>query len=231
MEGVFTWSWYSQENPFRILASVCMTLVSFLFSHLCSDVICNFSTAIGLLPGGSSTVHIYTHTIHRTTQLNNWEGCGPCPVFASYTLAFALELRKKHGKPSVRAVQVYILPKHTHYKIHTCTHPHITYTTPISSAQLIWIIDTIVGATGKVLPQAATATPYLRLQLQCAEHGLLSKVSPPPVKWRTSKYRIPQAGMGRQLRPCVYVVCQWYWIRHIQDGARNVILFYNSINP
>jgi hypothetical protein len=28
--------------------------------------------------------------------------CGPCPVFASYTLAFALQLRKKHGKPSVR---------------------------------------------------------------------------------------------------------------------------------
>jgi hypothetical protein len=26
------------------------------------------STAIGLPPGGSCTVHIYTHTIHRTTQ-------------------------------------------------------------------------------------------------------------------------------------------------------------------
>jgi hypothetical protein len=26
-------------------------------------------TAIGLTPGGSSTVHIYTQTIHRTTQL------------------------------------------------------------------------------------------------------------------------------------------------------------------
>jgi hypothetical protein len=46
---------------------------------------------------GSSTVHIYTQTIHRTTQLI-WEECGPCPVFASYTLAFALQLRKKHGK-------------------------------------------------------------------------------------------------------------------------------------
>jgi len=28
----------------------------------------------------------------------NWEECGLCPVFASYTLAFALQLRKKHGK-------------------------------------------------------------------------------------------------------------------------------------
>jgi len=48
------------------------------------------STAIGLKPGGSSTVHIYTQTIHRiqihvqaihrTTQITtNLEECGPCP--------------------------------------------------------------------------------------------------------------------------------------------------------
>jgi hypothetical protein len=30
------------------------------------------------------------------------EECRPCPIFASFTLAFALQLRKKHGKPSVR---------------------------------------------------------------------------------------------------------------------------------
>jgi len=55
-------------------------------------------TAIGLTPGGSSAVHIYTQTIHRTAQLTNWEECGLCPIFASYTLAFVLQLRKKHGK-------------------------------------------------------------------------------------------------------------------------------------
>ena len=27
-------------------------------------------TAVGLTPGGSSTVHIYTQTVHRTTQWN-----------------------------------------------------------------------------------------------------------------------------------------------------------------
>jgi len=27
-----------------------------------------YLTAIGLKPGGSSTVHIYTQTIHKTTQ-------------------------------------------------------------------------------------------------------------------------------------------------------------------
>jgi len=43
-------------------------------------------------------------TIQITTNYtnNNLEECGPCPVFASFTLAFALQLRKKHGKTSVR---------------------------------------------------------------------------------------------------------------------------------
>jgi len=70
-------------------------------------------TAVGLTNGDSSTVHIYTQTINRTTQLTtlvgrlsgirtqsgqtNWEECGPCPIFASYTLAFVLQLRKKYG--------------------------------------------------------------------------------------------------------------------------------------
>jgi len=61
--------------------------------------------AVGLTPSDSSTVHIYKQAIHRTTQLI-LEECGPCPVFADYTLAFALQLRKKHGKTSVRVVIV-----------------------------------------------------------------------------------------------------------------------------
>jgi hypothetical protein len=66
------------------------------------------------------------------------EECGPCPVFASFTLAFALQPRKKHGKTSVRVKKnlshvkknlshstVYILRKTpTHYK--TLTNTHIT---------------------------------------------------------------------------------------------------------
>jgi len=30
------------------------------------------------------------------------EECGPCPIFASFTLAFALQMRKEHRKSSVR---------------------------------------------------------------------------------------------------------------------------------
>ena len=78
--------------------------------HKIYDMI--YLTAIGLTPGGSSTVHIYTQTVHRTTQNkqyieqhNNLGECGPCPVLASYTPAFALQLRKKHGKTSVTVVK------------------------------------------------------------------------------------------------------------------------------
>jgi len=61
-------------------------------------------TAIGLPPGSSSTVYSYIQIIHRTTQLI-WEECGPCPVFVSYTVVFALQLRKKHGKTTVRVAE------------------------------------------------------------------------------------------------------------------------------
>jgi hypothetical protein len=40
--------------------------------------------------------------IHNNYKINTFGKRGQCPVFASYTLAFALQLRKKHGKTSVR---------------------------------------------------------------------------------------------------------------------------------
>jgi hypothetical protein len=44
-----------------------------IFSSLCMDycqiIDTDMSTAIGLTTGGSSTVHIYTQPIHRTTQI------------------------------------------------------------------------------------------------------------------------------------------------------------------
>jgi hypothetical protein len=45
-------------------------------------------------------------TIKKKKKIGKQIGkCGPCPVFASYTLAFALQLRKKHGITSVRIVE------------------------------------------------------------------------------------------------------------------------------
>jgi hypothetical protein len=72
----------------------------------------SYLTAIGLAPGGSSTVHIthkqYTEYRQRNTHTNKNKKIGKCepwPVFASYTLAFALQLANKHGKASVRVVE------------------------------------------------------------------------------------------------------------------------------
>ena len=104
----------------------------------------NLLTAIGLSHGGSSTVHIYAQTIHRTTQNkqyiehNNKKNikmgeCGPCPVLASYTLAFALQLRKKQGKTSVRiAASKNTLCAKGKYYFQTYKYPYIYYTTSLS---------------------------------------------------------------------------------------------------
>jgi len=60
-------------------------------------------TAIGLSPSGST--HLHTNNTenntnnNRTTQIaTNVEERRPFPVFASFALAFALQLREKHGK-------------------------------------------------------------------------------------------------------------------------------------
>ena len=44
--------------------------------------------------------HLHTNSTKNDTKI--LEECGPCPDLASYTLAFALQLRKEHGKTSVR---------------------------------------------------------------------------------------------------------------------------------
>jgi hypothetical protein len=63
-----------------------------------------------------------------TPKKSNTEECWPCPIVASFTLAFALQLRKKHGKilsQGSRRVLVYILSKHPHITKTTHTHTHI----------------------------------------------------------------------------------------------------------
>jgi hypothetical protein len=106
-------------------------------------------TAVGLSPGGST--HLHTNNTrnntnnNQTTQITtNVKECGPRPVFASFTLVFALQLRKKHGNTSqdkenlspvnknLRVQYTYYQNthtlqnphKHTRYKTHTYTHTH-----------------------------------------------------------------------------------------------------------
>ena len=61
-----------------------------------------------------------------------WKSAGPCPVFESFTLAFALQLRKRTENPQVKKTlcqsTVYInitkTPTQTHITKHTHTHTH-----------------------------------------------------------------------------------------------------------
>jgi len=95
----------------------------------------------GLTHRGSSTVHIYIKTINRTKKIGtlsstnknrtkqiaiNLEECGAYPVFASFNLAFVIQLTKKHRKvcQGSRRVLVYILPTHTHIHTHALQYPH-----------------------------------------------------------------------------------------------------------
>jgi len=88
----------------------------------------------------NNTGNVTKQTIYRTQKYieqhkkyieqHNYEECGPCPVFAGFTLAFALQLRKKHGKTSVRVV----IHKHTENFIkqfgHTAEIQEVIFITP-----------------------------------------------------------------------------------------------------
>jgi hypothetical protein len=82
-----------------------------------------------LSPGGRT----HLHKIYRTTQIaTNVEECGPCPVFASFTLAFASQLRKNHWKSSVRVRKISVRLRKTSVRVqytyyqNTHTYTHIT---------------------------------------------------------------------------------------------------------
>jgi uncharacterized integral membrane protein len=51
----------------------CVLYQCFIWLSIFERII-DILTAVGLTPGGSSTVHIYTQTIHRTTQLTTLVG-------------------------------------------------------------------------------------------------------------------------------------------------------------
>jgi hypothetical protein len=69
--------------------------------------------------------------MHKNKKI--WK-CGPCPVFASYTLEFALQLRKRHGKTSVTVVEkcpdipVEVVQYTFTYKQYTEQHNEAEYT-------------------------------------------------------------------------------------------------------
>jgi hypothetical protein len=92
----------------KVLPSKFFLYISTMWSKL---ILIYLLTAVGLY---SVAVVQYTFTHkqyverYKTNNKENTtilEECGPCPVLASYTLASALQPRKKHGKTSVRVTE------------------------------------------------------------------------------------------------------------------------------
>jgi hypothetical protein len=65
----------------------------------------------------NNTGNVTKQTTHTTTQkyIEQYkkyiekQECGPCPVFAGFTLAFALQLRKKHFKNHFKLSQTVLV--------------------------------------------------------------------------------------------------------------------------
>ena len=132
------------------LYSLCMVVLSAAVLIVYGGVECSCThcmiyllTAIGLSPGGST--HLHTNNTQNNTNNNlttqiqtNVEECGPCPVFASFTLALALQLRKKHGKTKARKnlsqVKKNLTVQYTYYQ----KLPHVTKPSQTHSVK-VWI--------------------------------------------------------------------------------------------
>ena len=65
------------------------------------------STAIGLTSGGSSTVHIYTQTLHRTTQIKT--------IHRTTQITTEQHIKQLIWKTSGRAPYSRVLPWHLPY--------------------------------------------------------------------------------------------------------------------
>jgi hypothetical protein len=118
-------------SELHVPRSRCIETMSQTFTDS-EDIDIYILTAIGLSPGGST--HLHTNNTqnninnNQTTQIQtNVLESGPCPVFASFTLAFALQLRKKHGKTSVRVRKTSVRLRKTSVTvqhIYYQKHPH-----------------------------------------------------------------------------------------------------------
>jgi hypothetical protein len=97
-------------------------------------------TAIGLSPGGSITVHIYTQTMHRTTQITTnlwrvWAMPRLCEFYSGICLTTEEKAQKNLSqgkknlsqgkKTSIRVQYAYYQNTHTLQNLHTHTHKHM----------------------------------------------------------------------------------------------------------
>jgi hypothetical protein len=100
-------------------------IVGYIHVYIDIDIFINCSWVV------TRWQYTFTHEHYieqHKEQPNNIE-CRPCPVFASFTLASALQLRKKHGKTSVRVRKTSVRLRKTSITVQDTyyqKHPHVT---------------------------------------------------------------------------------------------------------
>jgi hypothetical protein len=97
------------------------------------------------------------------------EECGPCPVFASFTLAFALQVRKNTEKPQSE-YSIHITKTTTHYKTltnthittppHTHTHTHVTKQYKTTTVQIKFSPRGLIKSTALTLCVLDVSDPF-----------------------------------------------------------------------
>ena len=153
-------------------------------------------TAIGLTPGGSSTVHIYTQTIHRTTQLTEKSaGRAPSlrviPWHLPYNWGKSTE-KPQHGETSSTGKTSWIFPLNAHVQLNICIN------STIFDAQHARSITTYKNTKYKLLETNAA----LRYNKTCRN----SQLTPKYVNIRTKhKYNIN----GSQNTTKFYLLCRY----------------------
>ena len=126
------WTWWQSDNPgrttnrprtiirLRYYSSVTGTQKQYMIYLL---------TAIGLSASGSITVHIYTQTIHRTTQITTeqhkkqliWKSAGRAPSLRILPRHLPYNWGKSTEKPQ-SGYSIHITKTRIHYKTYTRTH-------------------------------------------------------------------------------------------------------------
>jgi hypothetical protein len=140
---------------------------------------------------------------NKTTQTTNLEECWPCPLFASYTLAFALQLREKHGETSVRVAEeiqsIYTLSGHPHITkppqthTHTLQNPHThTLQNPHIHTPTHYKTHTLQNAHTHIhTPPTHTPTHPTPTHIPPPHtHTLQNHLKPPQYKLKQTQYKI-----------------------------------------
>ena len=168
------------------------------------------------------STHLHTNSTqnntnnNRTTQITtDLEECGPCSVFANFTLAFALQPSKKHGKISgrVRKTSVRVqytcnqnthtllnLYTYTHTRPNTHTHTHTHITKQYKTTKQFKSNKEYKHANGEIEAQSAQEGRQFRRKfspVQCREAGAKGQ--------EINKGR--QIGIGAHVRRIKHAIC------------------------